>query len=104
MRATVLAVVFVAFAAAPSLVGAAEKGVPNPPVSVGLSPLYAPLFVDGREWRFRVETVSEDAPDDPLKADGPVRDAKVTRATCRVAKVVRWETALGSRIECTGAL
>jgi hypothetical protein len=69
------------------------------------SPLYAALFVEGREWTFHVEFLTEDDdPDDPRARDGVVRDIKIAQATCRVAKVVRWARALGSRIECEGAL
>ncbi len=70
------------------------------------SPLYAALFAEGREWMFRVESVAEymDEPDNPRARARLVRDAKVTKATCRVTKVVRWTAAVGSRVECTGAL
>ena len=52
-----------------------------------------------------MSTISEDTdPDDPRSKDGVVRQSVPSAATCRVTKVVRWASSIGSRIECTGPL
>ena len=67
--------------------------------------LYKAMFDLNREWRFQVESISEDRdPDDPRSKNGVLRKVVPGSASCRVTKVVRWSSSLGSRIECTGPL
>ena len=69
-----------------------------------IAPLYAPLFQPGRAWRYRVERLVESQdPDQPGDAP-PTEKKEVGEATCRVARLVHWKTAIGSEIACDGEL
>jgi hypothetical protein len=104
-RTEFLALVLLSLMPRPSLAADTARARSGASETFTPPPLYAALFVEGREWTFHVESLTEDTdPDDPRARDGVVRDTKITRATCRVSKVVRWARALGSRLQCVGAL
>jgi hypothetical protein len=71
---------------------------------VRVASFYAPLFQAGKVWRYRVERVVEYMDNEgPVDAE-PIRKKEVGEATCRVARLVQWKAAIGSKIECDGDL
>jgi hypothetical protein len=71
---------------------------------VRVAPLYAPLVQAGSVWRYRVERVVEYMDNEGPVDAKPIRKREVGEATCRVARLVQWKAAVGSKIECDGDL
>jgi hypothetical protein len=105
MRLFLMATLIVALFHRPSVAAEADPSGVASRLPFAPSAFYKPMFDRAREWHFHVETISEDHdPDDPRAKGGVVRETVRSSATCRVTKVVRWASSIGSRIECTGPL